>query len=280
MRLNADKIIWTENALQELERLFGEKIEIEIDDIEDSLGGLYFPWPITVKNVTAEQDQEGTIWCSLILEFDEVVGAGAYEVRMSLIPEENTVPSGDLITYVYMYDSDNSTLYDITTLAKDDDVSTYVVPNQGPAPAFDNFSNAVWIVMDPDRMAYELDNAPPSERITLKFQLGADTGLETGIPLRFFMYDGSGDIHDSSNWVVPDVFFLQDTFYAFEQAAWPYGPEIGDTEVSNGVYETSVFFYTLDIADFAPLLHEGKFWLGVALPYAVITVDWYWGVAT
>lgn len=81
------KINWTENALQELERLLGARPDVEIEDLDDSIGGLDFPWPITVKNLTAETDAEGAVWCQVIIEFDEIAGAGGYEVKFSLVPD-------------------------------------------------------------------------------------------------------------------------------------------------------------------------------------------------
>lgn len=91
MRLNADKIRWTENALQELERLLGTKPEIEIADLEDSLGGLDFPWPITIKEIKAETDVQGRVWVNLIIEFDEINGAGGYEVRLTVSDDDNQI---------------------------------------------------------------------------------------------------------------------------------------------------------------------------------------------
>jgi hypothetical protein len=86
--VNSEKIIWSENALQELERLFGSR-EFEIEEIEDALGSLDFPWPITVKSLTAEKDVTGETWSNLIIEFDEISGAGGYQVRMDLVPTED-----------------------------------------------------------------------------------------------------------------------------------------------------------------------------------------------
>jgi hypothetical protein len=86
--VNPEKIIWTENALQELERLLGARPEFEIADLEDSLGGLDFPWPITVKNLIVDVDVEGVAWVNLVIEFDEISGAGAYEVRMTLLADD------------------------------------------------------------------------------------------------------------------------------------------------------------------------------------------------
>lgn len=93
-RINPDKIIWTESSLQELERLFGEKIEFEIDELEEGLGGLDFPWPITIKGVVAETDVSGAVWVNLTIEFDEISGAGAYEVRMSATEEQDNYEMG------------------------------------------------------------------------------------------------------------------------------------------------------------------------------------------
>lgn len=89
MRPNADKIIWTENALQELERLLGSKVEIEVEELDESLGGLDFPWPIVIKSITADKDPSGETWSNLIIEFDEVSGAGGYEVKFSLVDDVN-----------------------------------------------------------------------------------------------------------------------------------------------------------------------------------------------
>jgi hypothetical protein len=100
---DAKKIIWTENALQELERLLGAS-SFEIEEIEDALGGLDFPWPITIKSLTAEKDVTGETWSNLIIEFDEISGAGGYQVRMDLVADDNQY---ELITYDYdLYTSD------------------------------------------------------------------------------------------------------------------------------------------------------------------------------
>jgi hypothetical protein len=87
--INSEKIIWGENALQELERLLGARPEIDVADLEDSLGGIDFPWPITVKDLIVEVDVEGVAWVNLIIEFDEISGAGAYEIRMTLLDDDN-----------------------------------------------------------------------------------------------------------------------------------------------------------------------------------------------
>jgi hypothetical protein len=94
VRLNAGEIRWTENSLQELERLLGGKIEIEIGELEESLGGLDFPWPITIKSVASETDTQGRVWVNLIVEFDEINGAGAYEVRMSVLEDADNYEMG------------------------------------------------------------------------------------------------------------------------------------------------------------------------------------------
>jgi hypothetical protein len=85
------RIQWTENALQELEALLGARVDIDPEEIDDALGGLDFPWPITIKSVTADKDPSGETWANLIIEFDEIVGASGYEVRMNLLDPDGQI---------------------------------------------------------------------------------------------------------------------------------------------------------------------------------------------
>jgi hypothetical protein len=81
--INADKIIWTGNTLDEMRRLLGGDIEIEFPEMMDRTG-LDYPWPITVKSVEAVSDPAGGVWATIILGFDEISGATDYEVRTSI----------------------------------------------------------------------------------------------------------------------------------------------------------------------------------------------------
>jgi hypothetical protein len=97
-KLNADKIIWTDNTLNELRDLLGD-FEIEFDE-EDLLDGLNFPWPITIKSVGYDSDA-GTQSVYAVISFDEVDGAETYEVRFS--PLDPFLPRG-----IYGYGSDTT----------------------------------------------------------------------------------------------------------------------------------------------------------------------------
>jgi hypothetical protein len=44
-------------------------------------GGLTFPWPITVSNITSRIAPDGSTVFDLIVSFDDVSGATDYEVR-------------------------------------------------------------------------------------------------------------------------------------------------------------------------------------------------------
>lgn len=88
-KLNADRIIWTDNTLNELRDLLGDfEIEFEEDDILD---GLDFPWPITIKAVGHDEDA-GTQTVYAVISFDAVDGAETYEVRFS--PLDPFLPRG------------------------------------------------------------------------------------------------------------------------------------------------------------------------------------------
>jgi hypothetical protein len=89
-KLNADRIIWTDNTLNELRDLLGE-IEIEFDE-DDVLDSLDFPWPITIKSVGHDEDEGGTQTVYAVISFDAVDGAETYEVRFS--PLDPFLPRG------------------------------------------------------------------------------------------------------------------------------------------------------------------------------------------
>jgi hypothetical protein len=98
-KLNADRIIWTDNTLNELRDLLGE-IEIEFDE-DDIIDSLDFPWPITIKSVGHDEDEGGTQTVYAVISFDEVDGAETYEVRFS--PLDPFLPRG-----VYGYGNDTT----------------------------------------------------------------------------------------------------------------------------------------------------------------------------
>jgi hypothetical protein len=91
--INADKIIWSGNTLDEMRRLLGGDIEIEFPDIMDR-AGLDYPWPITVLAVNYDSTKQAE-YVYVKLGFDEVPGASDYEVRISLVPAPPPPPVSD-----------------------------------------------------------------------------------------------------------------------------------------------------------------------------------------
>jgi hypothetical protein len=82
--INADKIIWTGNTLDEMRRLLGGDIEIEFPEMMDR-AGLDYPWPISILGVNYDSTSQSE-YVYVRLGFDEINGASDYEVRISLVP--------------------------------------------------------------------------------------------------------------------------------------------------------------------------------------------------
>lgn len=83
--INAKKITWTPNSIEELRRL----LEIEPgDETEEEEGGpgLEYPWPLVVKEYAITYNDQGNAVVDITLGFDDVVGAEDYEVRISKVP--------------------------------------------------------------------------------------------------------------------------------------------------------------------------------------------------
>jgi hypothetical protein len=98
MNVNADKIIWTGNTLDELRRLLGGDIEIEFPEMMDR-AGLDYPWPIIVKSVSYSSEGKKEEYVVIVLGFDEVPNASDYEVRISLVPAAKMGPPSDIIAF-------------------------------------------------------------------------------------------------------------------------------------------------------------------------------------
>jgi hypothetical protein len=81
-KVNADKIIWTGNTLNELRDLLGSDIEFEFEEEILDEEGLDFPWPISVKSVDVDTTR-GDTSVDVTIAFDSVDGAETYEVRFS-----------------------------------------------------------------------------------------------------------------------------------------------------------------------------------------------------
>jgi hypothetical protein len=98
MNINADKIIWSGNTLDELRRLLGGDIEIEFPDIMER-AGLDYPWPITVKSVSYSSEGRKQEYVVIVLGFDQVPNATDYEVRISLVPPPMIGAPSDIIAF-------------------------------------------------------------------------------------------------------------------------------------------------------------------------------------
>lgn len=102
-KLNADKIIWTGNTLNELRDLLGSDIEIEFEEEVLDAEGLDFPWPIFVKSVDVDTTR-GDTSVDVTINFGDVDGADTYEVRFSPVGavEAPPAPTSDYtITMAY-----------------------------------------------------------------------------------------------------------------------------------------------------------------------------------
>ena len=85
---NADKIIWSPAAIDELKKALAGSEPFD-DDLEtDEALGLLPPWPIVVSSQSSIIGDDGGIETTAVLTFDEVLGATGYQVRIS--------PLGDL----------------------------------------------------------------------------------------------------------------------------------------------------------------------------------------
>lgn len=89
--INADRIIWKENTLEELRRLLGEQVPEEVEDEIFDPEGLDYPWPITIESVSAGVDQAGQTYAEVVISFDEIPNATSYEVRVTLDPVTDQV---------------------------------------------------------------------------------------------------------------------------------------------------------------------------------------------
>jgi hypothetical protein len=82
MGINADKIIWTGNTLNELKDLLGGDFDVEFEEEILDQESLNFPWPISIKSVDLDTTR-GDTSVDMTITFDSVDGAETYEVRFS-----------------------------------------------------------------------------------------------------------------------------------------------------------------------------------------------------
>lgn len=80
--VNSERIIWTDNALNELAELLDGGPEIDLEEMVIT-EGIDFPWPITIKSIKGSTDTSGQFWVNVILSFTDIPDATGYEVRFS-----------------------------------------------------------------------------------------------------------------------------------------------------------------------------------------------------
>lgn len=68
-----------------MRRLLGD-VTIEFDEMITDQFGLDFPWPITITDV-GHSTIHGSEYVTITIDFDPVVNASSYQVRVSLLPE-------------------------------------------------------------------------------------------------------------------------------------------------------------------------------------------------
>jgi hypothetical protein len=90
-KLNADKIIWTGNTLNELRDLLGSDFDVEFEEEILDEEGLDFPWPVSVKSVDVDTTR-GDTSVDITITFDGVDGAELYEVRFSPVGDVTPPP--------------------------------------------------------------------------------------------------------------------------------------------------------------------------------------------
>jgi len=83
---NADKIKWSQSAIEELKQRLGQP-ELVVEEVidETSEAEIPFPWPITVEEQNNVVGEDGKYVVNLVISWDDIPGAENYEVRVAPI---------------------------------------------------------------------------------------------------------------------------------------------------------------------------------------------------